>query len=259
MERYKVILSYDGTEFHGSQYQIDTRTVQGVVEAALRKLNWSGKSVLFAGRTDAGVHASGQVAAFDLEWNHSLPDLKNALNALLPRDVVIYHVSVSQPDFQPRFDAVSRTYRYRIYCLPVRDPIRERYAWRVWPAPNFKSLKTASLETRGVHDFSGFGSITSPRSSTVRNVMEAGWYSDDSRKADDELHFEITANAFLYHMVRRLVHMHIAIGQGTMNLDDLWYYLRNPKSGLVQGLAPPQGLTLVRVSYSAQNDENILK
>jgi len=256
MERYQVILAYDGTEFKGSQYQMDTRTVQGVVETTLRKLNWSGKSVLFAGRTDAGVHATGQVMAFDLEWNHSLVDLKNALNALLPKDVAVFDVLVSRPDFHPRYNATARSYGYRIYCQPVRDPIRERYAWRVWPAPDLDRLHSASRVTRGIHDYAGFGRATSSGGSTIRNVIKAAWRSGTSRGADDELYFEITANAFLYHMARRLVYAHTTVGQGVLEVEDLDRHLRNPGSEPIRGLAPPQGLTLVKVSYSDFEDEN---
>ena len=109
----------------------------------------AGKSVLFAGRTDAGVHASGQVVAFDLAWNHSPGDLRNALNALLPADVSVFEVAVTRPDFHPRFDAKARTYRYRIYCNPVRDPQLDRFAWRVWPALDFDRLIAASQDFLG--------------------------------------------------------------------------------------------------------------
>ena len=131
--------------------------MQDVFEAALRKLNWSGKSVLFAGRTDAGVHAAGQVVAFDLDWNHLLGDLRNALNALLPEDVSVFEVAVTRPDFHPRFDAKARTYRYRIYNNPVRDPLLDRFAWRVWPVLDFDRLIAASRIFLGIHDFAGFG------------------------------------------------------------------------------------------------------
>lgn len=166
MARYKIILAYDGTNFHGSQYQTDPRTVQRVLENTLRKLNWSGESVLFAGRTDAGVHASGQVAAFDLDWNHPIEKLQNALNALLPDDVSVRNVWQCDESFHPRFDAVNRSYRYRILCQPVRDPLRERYAWRVWPKPKVEVLQNVAKTFIGVHDFSSFGTPTRP----------GGWY-----------------------------------------------------------------------------------
>jgi tRNA pseudouridine38-40 synthase len=143
MARYKLILAYDGTEFFGSQRQSDERTVQSVLEAALRKLDWQGTSILLAGRTDRGVHASGQVAAFDLDWNHPPETLLRALNANLPPDVAARRISFAASAFHPRFDAVSRTYRYEIFCDPVRNPLRERYAWRVDPAPAFDACKRA--------------------------------------------------------------------------------------------------------------------
>lgn len=257
MERYQVILAYDGTEFHGSQFQTDTRTVQGVVEAVLRKLNWTGKTVLFAGRTDAGVHASGQVAAFDLGWNHPPADLKNALNALLPSDVAAVDVAVNRPDFHPRYDATARSYRYRIYCQPARDPIRDRYAWRVWPGPDLDRMQAASHVNVGIHDYGGFGRATSPGGSTVRQVMAASWRMRTSSYPGSAFEFDITANAFLYHMVRRLVYTHIAVGQGMLEIDELHRHLRYPQAEPIQGLAPPHGLTLVNVSYTAGMSENI--
>ena len=134
MARYQIILAYDGTDFLGSQRQASSRTVQSELEKALRKLGWHGQTVYLAGRTDTGTHASGQVAAFDLDWVHGLQKLQDALNAHLPRDMAVREVKAAADDFHPRFDASSRCYRYRLFCASVRDPLRERYAWRVWPA-----------------------------------------------------------------------------------------------------------------------------
>ena len=108
MARYQIILAYDGTGFRGSQRQADFRTVQSELEAALRKLGWSGRTVYLAGRTDTGTHASGQVVAFDLDWHHGLDDLQDALNAHLPQDMAVLAVKMMADDFHPRFDAVSR-------------------------------------------------------------------------------------------------------------------------------------------------------
>jgi tRNA pseudouridine38-40 synthase len=274
MERYQVILAYDGTNFSGSQYQVDTRTVQSVVEAALRKLNWAGKSVLFAGRTDTGVHASGQVVAFDLDWSHPPLDLRNALNSLLPDDVAVYQVSVSPRNFRPRYHATARRYRYRVYCQPVRDPLLDRYAWRVWPVPDFERLGTSSQSFIGTHDFSGFGRATSPGGSSIRQVITSTWREVSASQtalapqtASDpltgagwtpeqgELWYEITANSFLYHMVRRLVFVQVQVGQGRLSEADLRQYLQSPGPDLIPGLAPPQGLTLVQVYYPPQKGE----
>ncbi len=129
MARYQVILAYDGADFFGFQRQADgcgQRTVQGVVEQALRRIGWQGRAILFAGRTDVGVHASGQVIAFDLDWLHSTDALLAALNANLPADVAAQAAQLAADDFHPRYDARARCYRYRLFCQPRRDPLRER-------------------------------------------------------------------------------------------------------------------------------------
>lgn len=247
MARYQVILAYDGTHFHGSQRQLESRTVQGVVEQALRKLNWEAESVLLAGRTDAGVHASGQVVAFDLEWRHPPADLRNALNSLLPNDVAVRQVAECRADFHPRFDAVSRSYRYRILCDDVRRPLDEYCAWRVWPAPDVDRLTAAASELIGEFDFTAFGSPTRNGGSTIRQVSNAVWKQDD-----DILYFEITANAFLYHMVRRLVFVQILVGQGVHQVEDIRQCLAKPTINAIPGLAPAQGLSLVAVGYQRE-------
>ncbi len=244
MERYQVILTYDGTDFHGSQFQAETRTVQGVLEAALRKLKWTGKSVLFAGRTDAGVHATGQVAAFDLEWNHSLVNLRNALNSLLPKDISVLRLFLRNPDFHPRYDATSRTYKYRIFCDEVRNPILERYTWQVWPKPDAHRLDEAAALYIGVHDFAGYGRPSRDEDSTIRQVTSMFWTVHGSHMT-----VRITANAFLYHMVRRLVYAQVRVGQGMLDCQELSQHLYNPGEEPLKGLAPAKGLTLVCVKY----------
>jgi tRNA pseudouridine38-40 synthase len=241
MVRYQIILTYDGTEFVGSQRQLKSRTVQGELEKALRKLNWNGKSVLMAGRTDSGVHASGQVAAFDLDWKHSIEDLKNALNASLPLDMAVNQVQKTADDFHPRFDANWRRYRYRLFCQQVRAPLRERYAWRVWPLVN--DLPALAEIWLGTHDFSAFGTPPKPGNSTERTVLEASW-----QLIGDEWQFEIKADAFLYHMVRKIVHAQVSVGLGRINIEDLTRAI-DQQSELPSGLAPAHGLTLVEVGY----------
>ena len=249
MARYKLILAYDGTEFFGSQRQSDERTVQSVLEAALRKLDWQGTSILLAGRTDRGVHASGQVAAFDLDWNHPPETLLRALNANLPPDVAARRISAAASAFHPRFDAVSRTYRYEIFCDPVRNPLRERYAWRVDPAPAFDRLQACAAELVGKHDFAAFGTPPRPGGGTVREVTRAAWVQNG-----DRLTFTVTANAFLYHMVRRMVFVQVAAGQGSLEVGSISRSLDQPEPpSIFQGLAPPQGLTLIEVGYPPKN------
>lgn len=250
MARYKLILAYDGTNFQGFQRQrqkksaVSSRTVQDVVETALLKLGWQGGTVMAAGRTDSGVHASGQVVAFDLEWGHSLEELQRALNANLPRDVAARSLTCVEENFHPRYDAQARRYSYRLFCDPVRDPLQERFAWRLWPAVEYDLMEKAARLLVGTHDFAAFGSPPHRGGSTVRTVLEAAWHREAAF-----LVFEIAANAFLYHMVRRLVFQQVDIGQGKANLEILSRRLEGPPADPQQGLAPPQGLTLVEVEY----------
>lgn len=259
MERYQVILAYDGSEFQGFQRQAKKPTVQGVVEDALRKLGWQGQVLFAAGRTDAGVHAAGQVVAFDLAWGHTEQALLQALNAHLPPAVAAQSVCRVPPSFHPRYTAQWRRYRYQITCSPVRNPLLERYAWRVWPALDLPLLQRSAVDLAGTYDFAAFGTplkrlskgTPHARSSTVRTVYQAGW-----SERLPYLVFEITANAFLYHMVRRLVHVQVMIGQGMLPPDALVTALGSPElegdapqPPLVHGLAPAQGLTLLDVHY----------
>jgi tRNA pseudouridine38-40 synthase len=244
MARYQIILAYDGAGFEGFQRQANARTVQQTLEAALRRLGWSGDRLLAAGRTDSGVHAAGQCAAFDLEWVHSPQALRDALNSLLPGDLAVLQAQVTQPDFHPRYQAQWRRYRYRLYCREARHPLLDRYAWRVWPQPELPLLQQAAQSLIGTHDFAAFGRPMRKGGSTVRTVMQAGW-----RQEADGLVFDIQANAFLFRMVRRLVFAQVLAGQGRLACAEIAALLDDPPEGMVQGLAPPQGLTLWEVGY----------
>ena len=243
MERYKVILAYDGTAFSGMQRQASERTVQGEVEAALTKLGWTGKSILFAGRTDAGVHADGQALAFDMQWAHSGQDLENALNATMSRDLAVRQTEKVDTGFHPRYDAKLRHYRYRVYCQPQRDPLRERHAWQRWPKPKIERLNAGAAHLIGEHDFASFGTAPKEGGPTVRKVELAEW-----TRNEDEFAFLISANAFLYHMVRRIVGQLIKVGMGKAEASSVEQML-NERKGLIQELAPAQGLSLVSVDY----------
>ncbi len=249
MARYQIILAYDGTGFFGSQRQAGSRTVQVELEKALRKIGWQGKSILLAGRTDTGTHASGQVAAFDLDWRHSLSKLQDALNARLPQDMAVWKTNMVADYFHPRFDATSRRYRYRLFCSAVRDPLRERYAWRVWPG--VADLTSLAGMWLGTHDFALFGTAPRPGGNTVRTVLSAQW-----QRYGDEWIFEISANAFLYRMVRRLVYVQVAVAQARLTTDLLVWALdgssadrQAARSQIPASLAPACGLTLAEVRY----------
>jgi tRNA pseudouridine38-40 synthase len=241
---YKGILSYNGTEFAGFQRQAEARTVQAEFEAALRQLGWSGRSIYAAGRTDAGVHARGQVVSFRLAWDHSEGDLVRALNYYLPQDMAVNSVETAEEDFHPRFKATKRRYRYHVICQPVRDPIREKFAWRVWPEPERERMNLAAQSLIGSHDFAAFGSPTSESGVTVREVFSAIW-----RETGGEYQFDITANAFLYHMVRRTTLALVMIGQGEAPVELITESLKSGKLPM-NGLAPAQGLVLEEVSYT---------
>ena len=250
MARYQLTLAYDGSDFTGSQRQAKSRTVQGELEKALHKLGWQGRSVVMAGRTDTGVHAIGQVAAFDLNWSHADDELLRALNAELPADIAVNEAHVASNDFHPRFDASSRRYLYKLFVHPVRDPLRERYAWRIWPALDQNKLYEAAQYFMGSHDFSAFGSPTTPAGSTIRTVIRSEW----AQTEDNEWRFQIQADAFLYRMVRRLVFVQAAFAQGKVSAETLARSLAKQgsagrRSGLISGLAPAHGLTLIEVTY----------
>jgi len=252
MARYKLTLAYDGSGFAGSQRQAGKRTVQGELEQALTKLGWTGRSIILSGRTDSGVHASGQVASVDLDWSNSDNRLLRALNSMLPDDISVRSVEVVEDAFHPRFDATSRNYRYKLFCQPIRDPLRERFAWRVQTAVQPKLLAEAAQHLIGTHDFSAFGSPTTPKGTTVRTVMKADWMPIAD---DDEWQFEVQADAFLYRMVRRMVFIQVVVAQGKLPAEAIADALakqaegRKRSAALPSGLAPAQGLTLVEVRY----------
>lgn len=251
MARYQLKLAYDGTDFFGFQRQGSTRTVQKVVEETLRELGWHEKTILFAGRTDTGVHASGQVVVFDLDWNHSSEEMLKALNAKLPADVAVCEVKQASAEFHPRYDALSRCYRYEIYHSPVRLPSRDRFAWRYWPAFDAEKLFSAASLLLGKYDFSAFGRAMKPGGSTIREVKKSCW-----TQTADGWFYEIEANAFLYHMVRRSVYLQVQVALGKITLEQLSAGVRSAEP-MRSGLAPAHGLTLYQVNYPQGQGEQV--
>jgi tRNA pseudouridine38-40 synthase len=245
LDFYKSIVAYDGTDFHGFQRQVEgTRTVQSELEDALRKLGWIEKSLKAAGRTDAGVHARGQVISYGLEWRAGDEDLANALNANLPKDVVVGHTEHVGEEFHPRFSATGRQYTYSVYCRPTRSPLRDRYQMRLWPEPELGQLQQAANTIIGKHDFAAFGQAPIEGGHTRREIRRAEW---SSKK--EEYSFDIEADAFLYHMVRRIVAAMISVGLGRTELSKFQELIRDPSKRWEGAIALPNGLVLEKVNY----------
>jgi tRNA pseudouridine38-40 synthase len=242
-------VAYDGTEFYGFQRQGAFRSVQGEIETALCKVDPTADAdrlrLRGAGRTDTGVHATGQVIAFDLDWRHPMDALTRAVNINLPMDVAIRDVEAAADDFSPRFDALTRTYHYTAYISPTRQPLRDRYALHLEHLPDVDAMNAAAERLLGLHDFAAFGSATTDSGDTVRNLIRARW----SREADG-LVFAIEANAFLYRMVRRIVNALIKVGRGRLTPDDVSEALASADADRITGLAPAAGLCLVDVTYA---------
>ena len=244
IERYKFTISYNGTAFSGFQRQGETRTVQLELEKALRKLGWKEESIIGAGRTDSGVHASGQVVSAGMEWHHGEEQLRNALNSALPSDLVVLKVERAAAGFNARYDALSRVYHYQIYFSPVRLPLRDEFSWRIWPELRLDTLNQITRHFMGIHDFRAFGSPPRKDHSTVREIITNRW----EQQSDDAFCFVIEANAFLYHMVRRIVFLQTAFGRGSVSEEEI---IRAVRYGIdaKPGLAPARGLQLRQVRY----------
>jgi tRNA pseudouridine38-40 synthase len=241
---YQSILAYDGTDFAGFQRQRGRRTVQGEVEAALRRLGWRERTVRAAGRTDTGVHAAGQVVAYDLEWRGEPSRLTQALNGLLPGDVAVMETAPAPTGFQPRYAARWRRYRYRIIAAAERRPLNERFAWRVWPAPAPELMQAAATALLGEHDFGAFGTAPRRGSHTRRTVRRADWLAEGT-----DASFVIEADAFLYRMVRRLAAALVTIGQGRAPVEGMAAHVTDPRRKWTGSPAPAHGLCLEAVIF----------
>lgn len=242
--RYRATVEYDGTDFLGYQIQAKGRTVQGELEKSLKQITQSTVRIDSAGRTDAGVHAIGQVIAFNVAWRHSLTDLHRAFNATLPQDIVINDLKITTPDFHPRFAALSRTYHYHIINQPWPNVIQRRYAYHVNQKLDVTAMSEASQFLLGSHDFASFGKPPQGHN-TVRNVTQANW----STTNDKELIFIITANAFMYRMVRIVVGTLLQVGLGRLTISGVKEILASKDLTQSAPPAPAHGLWLVKVMY----------
>ena len=248
MALYQLNISYDGTEYHGYQRQPRVRTIQGEIESALKAIGWRDNSIQSSGRTDTGVHADEQIASINLDWSHGEMQLKSAINTHLPRDIVVKSVhKILDKKFHPRYDAKSRIYRYQIYVSDTRRPKLDRYNWRVWPEVNLAKLHSVSKIIIGKHDFINFGRPYKPGGRTERLVIDTEWnnYEFDTDRYD----FRITANSFLYHMVRRVVFILIRVAQGKVMEADVTDGIIKGIDNLPPGIAPAKGLFLEKINY----------
>ncbi len=242
--RIRAVIAYDGTDYHGFQRQSPARepSIQGTLEGALSKIGQPG-AVLGAGRTDAGVHASGQVVAFNVDWRHTLNDLQRALNATLPADIAILELEQAADTFHPRYDAVSRVYRYSISNMRVRNPLTVRYTLHVPQVLDVDAIRRALAYTIGEHDFAAFGQPTVGES-TVRTMYRA-----EVMAGGPAIAIELQANGFLYRMVRRIVGTLISIGRGERTPADFLEILESADPNRAGPAVAPNGLCLIAVNY----------
>jgi len=239
----KAVVEYDGTGFVGFQLQQEGRTVQGELERALATVTGQQVRVVGAGRTDAGVHAKGQVVHFTVRWAHRLRELHRALNAVLAEDVAVAQLEVAPPGFHARYSARSREYVYTVYTGAVRSPLLQRYAHHEPRDVSIDSMRHACDYLLGRHDFGAFGSAPSGHN-TVRTVRRA-----ECEGTDDLIRVLIEADAFLRRMVRRLMGSLLAVGAGELSVDGIAGLLQPGHQEAAAVAAPPQGLCLKRVNY----------
>lgn len=243
--QYRLIVEYDGTDFHGWQVQTGARTVQGVLEGALAHLLGRPTRAAAAGRTDAGVHASGQVVCFHSEREIAAAVLRRALNALTPDDLVVRAAERVADAFDPRRAAQTRRYSYRIWNREEPSPFWRRYAWHVPRPLDAEAIRQAAAQVVGEHDFSSFRAAGCDAVHPVRCVVRS-----ELAGRGDLLVYEIEATAFLRHMVRNIVGTLVEIGSGR-RAADLTALLAARDRRQAAATAPAHGLCLVEVRYDA--------
>lgn len=243
-KRFAATVSYDGSKFAGSQRQPNGRTVQQELETAARALFGAPARVELAGRTDSGVHARGQVAAFSVETRLEARTVGRALNAHLPEDVAVRALREVPGDFDPRRWARRRWYRYTIASGEARDPLTRHSAWYVDGNLDVPAMQAAAEALTGQRDFIACSGKLEAGRSSLRNVFRAGWRSEGCT-----LLFDIEADAFLPQMVRRLTGALVAIGRGSQTVEEFVRLLGQATPGAIGPSAPPHGLCLEQVWY----------
>lgn len=242
--RYRLWVQYEGTAFAGWQLQPRGRTVQGELERALASLTGQAVRVFAAGRTDAGVHASGQVVSFCLDRAWAPEVLARALNAVTADDLAVLAADVVPDDFHPRKWAVSRTYTYRIWNDRVASPFWRRYAWHVAPPLDLAAMQHAAGQICGEHDFSAFRASGCEAAHPVRRVLESTLFREGKL-----IVYRIEANGFLRHMVRNIVGTLVEVGLKKRPPADIAHLLAMRDRKLAGPTAPAHGLCLTSVRY----------
>lgn len=252
--RLRLDVAYDGAGFRGFAENVGVRTVAGDLRGALEQVLGQPVVLTCAGRTDAGVHARGQVVTFDVAGPAPAPEaLRKAINSMTSHQVVVTEVSTVPGDFDARFSAMWRTYRYNILLAPVPDPFRAATCWWLDEELDLGAMDDAARRLRGEHDFSSF--CRRPKSpnpvSLVRRVLDTRWAVEPAgHTPTGELHtFEITASAFCHQMVRSIVGSLVAVGRGRLSPADLAALLESRSRDGAPKLAPPHGLVLWEVGY----------
>lgn len=241
--RVKIVIQYDGTDFCGWQRQPENRCVQTVLEDAIFRLTGERCDVIASGRTDSGVHALAQVAHFDTKTPVPPDKIAPALNVLLPSDVRVVKSSLAEKNFNARYSAKKKTYRYAFYVSRIMLPMRERYAERIYPV-DVSLMKKASELIEGTHDFSAFLAADSSIKSTVRTV-----YSCKVTVCGKMVYVTVTGNGFLYNMVRIIAGTLYYAGLKRLSLGQIRQAMeRGDRTGLGKTM-PAKGLTLLKVYY----------
>lgn len=243
--RIALLLEYDGAGYGGSQAQANAPSVQGALEQAIAQLTGERVRATFAGRTDAGVHASGQVAVFDTGSRHSAETIARALNALLPEDIAVRGAVEAPRGFDPRRHATGRTYRYTVWNAPHRSALHRRTVWHVPRPLDVEAMSREAAVLLGEHDVASFGAALPEGRGTVRRVFR----SEVWRQGPLVL-FEIEATAFLPHQVRRTAGALVELGSGRVPEGSFARWLAEPRFGTAGPAAPPHGLCLLRVAYN---------
>jgi tRNA pseudouridine38-40 synthase len=247
MRRLRITLAYDGTDYFGWQVQPELPTIQGAVETVLEQIEGRHVHVTASGRTDAGVHALAQVAAFDLENPIPPANLRKAMNRLLPADVRILSVEPAEPGFHARFDAKAKTYEYRLYRGEICPPFERRYVFH-HPYPlDVNAMAASASNFTGEHDFSAFAASDERDSlghSKIRRV-----FSSELEVCGQRLIYRVRGGGFLKHMVRNMMGVLMEVGKGNLFAADIQRRLQPGCSAPAAPTAPARGLFLLHVEY----------